>query len=53
MNRSLDWRHQAQADLAQDQLSADGCHHEWACFVCHYAAEKALKALHLQLAQQV
>lgn len=24
MNRLLDWRHQAQADLAQAQLSADG-----------------------------
>ena len=24
MNRSLDWLHQAQADLAQAQLSADG-----------------------------
>ena len=31
MNRSLDWLHQAQADLAQAQLSADGGHHEWAC----------------------
>jgi HEPN domain-containing protein len=30
MNRSLDWLHQAQADLAQAQLSADGGHHEWA-----------------------
>ena len=52
MNRSLDWLHQAQADLAQAQLSADGGHHEWACFACHQAAEKALKALHLQLGQQ-
>jgi HEPN domain-containing protein len=53
MNRSPDWLHQAQADLAQAQLSADGGHHEWACFACHQAAEKALKALHLQLGQQV
>ena len=53
MNRSLDWLHQAQADLAQAQLSADGGHHEWACFACHQAAEKALKALHLHLGQQV
>ena len=40
MNRSLDWLHQAQVDLAQAQLSADGGHHEWACFACHQAAEK-------------
>ena len=53
MNRAPDWLHQAQADLAQAQLSADGGHHEWACFACHQAAEKALKALHLQLGQQV
>ena len=26
MNRSLDWLHQAQVDLAQAQLSADGGH---------------------------
>ena len=29
MNRSADWLHQAQADLAQAQLSADAGHHEW------------------------
>jgi len=31
MNRSLDWLHQGQPDLAQAQLSADGGHHECAC----------------------
>ena len=52
MNRSADWLHQAQADLAQAQLSADAGHHEWACFACHQAVEKALKALHLHHGQQ-
>jgi HEPN domain-containing protein len=53
MNRSADWLHQAQADLEQARLSAGATHHEWACFACHQAVEKALKALHLHLGQQV
>lgn len=52
MNRSADWLHQARADLAQAQLSAENGHHEWACFACHQAVEKALKALHLRHSQQ-
>ena len=52
MNRSADWLHQAQADLVQAQLSADTGHHEWACFACHQAVEKGLKALHLHHGQQ-
>lgn len=52
MNRSADWLHQALADLDQAQLSADAGHHDWACFACHQAAEKALKALHLHHGQQ-
>jgi hypothetical protein len=52
MNRSADWLHQAKADLAQARLSADAGHHEWACFACHQAVEKALKALHLHHGQQ-
>ena len=52
MNRSADWLHQAQADLAQASLSAEAGHHEWACFACYQAVEKALKALHLQHGQQ-
>jgi len=52
MNRSADWLHQAQADLAQAELSASSGHHEWACFACHQAVEKALKALHLHHGQQ-
>jgi HEPN domain-containing protein len=52
MNRAADWFHQARADLSQAQLSADAGHHEWACFACHQAVEKALKALHLHHGQQ-
>lgn len=52
MNRSADWLHQALADLAQAQLSADAGHHEWACFASHQAVEKALKAVHLHQGQQ-
>ena len=52
MNRSKDWLHQAAADLAQAQLSAEAGHHEWACFACHQAVEKALQAVHLQQGQQ-
>ncbi len=53
MNRSRDWLHQALADLDQATVSAQAGHHEWACFACHQAAEKALKALHLAEGQQV
>jgi HEPN domain-containing protein len=53
MNRSADWLHQAHADLDQALVSAKAGHHEWACFACHQAVEKALKALHLSLGQQV
>ncbi|MBW4532210.1 MAG: HEPN domain-containing protein [Aphanothece saxicola GSE-SYN-MK-01-06B] len=53
MNRSADWLHQASADLDQALVSESAGHHEWACFACHQAVEKALKALHLSLGQQV
>jgi HEPN domain-containing protein len=53
MNRSADWLHQALADLDQAKISAEAGHHEWACFACHQAVEKALKALHLHHGQQV
>ena len=52
MNRSADWLHQAQADLDLARVSAGAGHHEWACFACHQAVEKALKALHLSKGQQ-
>ena len=53
MNRSADWFQQAEADCRLAELSASAGHHEWACFACHQAAEKALKALHLHNDQQV
>jgi HEPN domain-containing protein len=52
MNRSADWLHQAQADLELAGVSAAAGHHEWACFACHQAVEKALKGLHLCHGQQ-
>ena len=52
MNRSADWLHQAKADLELARISAGAGHHEWACFACHQAVEKALKALHLHSGQQ-
>jgi len=52
MNRSSDWLHQAQADLELAGVSAAAGHHEWACFACHQAVEKALKGLHLRHGQQ-
>ena len=53
MNRSADWLHQAHSDLDLAAVSAAAGHHEWACFACHQAVEKALKALHLHHGQQV
>ena len=52
MNRSADWLHQAHADLDLASVSAAAGHHEWACFACHQAVGKALKALHLHHGQQ-
>jgi HEPN domain-containing protein len=53
MNRFADWLHQAKADLEPARISAGAGHHEWACFACHQAVEKALKALHHRSGQQV
>ncbi len=52
MNRSADWLNQAQAVLELAGVSAAAGHHEWACFACHQAVEKALKGLHLRHGQQ-
>ncbi len=43
--RTADWMEQAREDLsaAKDMLSTG--HYAWCCFLCHQAAEKALKAL--------
>lgn len=51
--RSADWFRQAERDVRQAELSREAEHHEWACFVAQQAAEKAVKALHLRLGQEV
>ncbi|MFN7821102.1 MAG: HEPN domain-containing protein [Cyanobacteriota bacterium] len=53
INRSADWLNQARADLELAGVSAAAGHHEWACFACHQAVEKAFKGLHLHHGQQV
>ena len=51
-SRSQDWLHQAQRDLEQAEDCRHAGRHEWACFATQQAAEKAVKALHLHLAQE-
>lgn len=51
-NRSIDWLRQAHRDLEQAEESRRAGRHEWACFAAHQAAEKAVKALHLQMGQE-
>jgi HEPN domain-containing protein len=51
-NRAKDWFQQAQRDLEQAKSSKAEGRHEWACFAAHQAAEKAVKALHLNCAQE-
>jgi HEPN domain-containing protein len=51
-NRSEDWLAQAERDLEQAVDSQAAGRHEWSCFACHQAAEKAVKALHLSLGQE-
>jgi HEPN domain-containing protein len=51
-NRSRDWLNQAVRDLEQAEDSRKVGRHEWACFAAQQAAEKAVKALHLHLAQE-
>lgn len=52
-NRAHDWLAQARRDLEQAAASEQDGRHEWACFAAHQAADKALKALHLHLGQEV
>jgi HEPN domain-containing protein len=52
-NRSRDWLAQAERDLEHARESRRAGRHEWACFAAHQAAEKAVKALHLHLGQEV
>lgn len=51
-SREWDWFRQAERDLQQAELSFKAGHHDWACFACHQAAEKAVEALHLSLGQE-
>jgi HEPN domain-containing protein len=51
-NRAKDWLSQALHDLEQAEDSRRAGRHEWACFACHQAAEKAVKALHLHRGQE-
>ncbi len=51
-DRSRDWSAQAEQDLQAAASLAQAGHHEWACFVCQQAAEKAVKAVHLARGQE-
>jgi len=44
--RTADWIQQAERDLKAGRWSLKGSFYEWACFNCHQAAEKAIKALY-------
>jgi len=50
-SRAADWFEQAIRDLQQAESSRRDGRHEWACFAAQQAAEKAVKAVHLSLAQ--
>ena len=50
-NRARDRFAQAERDLEQAGASQRDGRHEWACFAAQQAAEMAVKALHLSLAQ--
>ena len=52
-DRSRDWFRQAERDLSHAEKSLRDEEYEWACFAAQQAAEKALKALHLFLGQDV
>jgi len=52
VNRAQDWLNQADRDLEQARDSRGAGRHEWACFAAQQAAEKAAKALHLNLGQE-
>jgi HEPN domain-containing protein len=50
-SRAADWFEQALRDLEQAESSRRDARHEWACFAAQQAAERAVKAVHLALAQ--
>jgi len=51
-NRPKDWFLRAERDLNQAEASKTEGRHEWACFAAQQSAEKAVKALHLELGQE-
>ena len=51
-NRALDWFRQAERDFEQAVDSQSAGRHEWTCFAAQQAAEKAVKALHLDRGQE-
>lgn len=52
-NRAADWLKQAQRDYQHAIDSHKRQDYEWACFAAQQAAEKAAKALHLSIGQEV
>lgn len=44
--RPQDWFRQAERDLDHARRSLEAGDHEWACFACYQAAEKAVKAVY-------
>jgi len=51
-NRAADWFRQSEHDLGMASAALAEGRHDWACFAAHQAAEKAVKALHLQFGQE-
>ncbi len=53
VSRSQDWFRQAVRDLEMGRSALKDGFYEWACFAAHQAAEKAVKALHQKLGNEV
>jgi HEPN domain-containing protein len=52
VDRARDWLAQGERDLEQARASRAEGRHEWACFAAQQGAEKAVKALHLNLGEE-
>lgn len=48
LNRFKDWLDQAERDLEKAKVDREHEYHEWVCFTCQQAAEKAVKALSMK-----
>jgi len=44
--RSIDWMKQAEKDIEAAEVMKNNGRFEWACFISHQAAEKAVKAVY-------